>query len=428
MKSIWHKINKLCEEYDKVSSDVELDDYVLDSLANEPSLEQQLSECNLSFEQAAARMKEDEQYYKDQASKCGLKAAQFKTPYAWAELISLCEEGATPERVELLIWLLSGGRLSETPDPELDENYYVKRWLCISRNNSEITDYFKKMIVANSDYNCIKVKLSSLFQIPLEKPDEAECDRVFKTLYDNGFVPSNANPEALRDNLIVVSESINTYFFLKKVKPMVYYQVYIKHTKKMTQDIGYFPNFEKLFEYTNYQLESDNGKNFKDFIQKCHLYSKLKECFPDADIPLCDYIFTKCSNLSEWYSKALAENNSCELPENIPLTVQDIVCEMYPTCFDEPPSLEYLTADPKSYPTLHKKAKAACKNIIFSELTQFADNSRNYCSKFFTEDFNASVTEENLNAAWYEITSAVEQKFNSLLISEITNILTSYVK
>lgn len=101
---------------------------------------------------------------------------------------------------------------------------------------------------------------------------------------------------------------------------------------------------------------------------------------------------------------------------------------MYPTCFDEPLSLEYITADQKSHPTLSTKAKAACSEIDFSELTQFADNPRKYCSKFFNEDFSANVTKENLNAAWYEIISAVEQKFNNLLTSEITNILTSYVK
>ncbi|MGN0684121.1 MAG: hypothetical protein ACI4JY_10640 [Oscillospiraceae bacterium] len=436
MKSIWHDVNRLSEKYATESefSDVSLDDFVLDTLSEESSLDTLLLDCGLTYEQALSKMIEDAEYYKELAKRCGLTEDKFQAPFVWAEIVGLCKDEMTAERLEMLIWLMSGGRLCEKQDEELDENFYVWRWLGVRKRVLEFSEFFNGIAAKLPEFASVLSEIERIKKTPSCTGDEAECEHVFAMLCDNSFVYDNADLEILRNNLIALSELISAHKFLEKLKPLVFFQAYVKHTKKLFFKSDFIPNLKKLFERKEYSIGHDNGKNYKQFAEYCDLYVRMKSCFPNADYTLCDAGFLYCSNLADWYYSLGAMGYECDIQEGIPFTIEAAVCEMCVSCFDEPLSLDFIgnselfESQRAKYPVLQRKAEKAAEAIRFDELREFAEDSVGFCEKLFTEEYAVSVNAGNHDAAWGILVRAVERKFDELLENEIISILYDSIK
>lgn len=90
----------------------------------------------------------------------------------------------------------------------------------------------------------------------------------------------------------------------RSVRSFVYTAVLSQRQKLMLTRAGYSPNLRSIFHYRNYQIEQDNEKNYASYAESVRLYMRLREYLKNAeesDIPLSDYCFSVCSNLSEWY-------------------------------------------------------------------------------------------------------------------------------
>lgn len=436
MKSIWHEVNRLSEKYAAESEfgDVSLDDFVLDNLAEESSLDTLLLDCGLTYKQALSKMNKDAEYYKELAKRCGLTEDKFQAPFVWAEIVGLCKSEMTAERLEMLIWLMSGGRLCEKPDEELDENFYVWRWLGVRKRTSDFSEFFNGITSKLPEFATVLSEIERIKKTPPCTGNEAECERVFVMLCDNGFIDNNADLEIFRNNLIALSELISAHRFLEKLKPLVFFQAYVKHTKKLFFKSDYIPNVKKLFERKEYAIGHDNGKNYKQFAEYCDLYVRMKSCFPNADSALCDTGFLYCSNLADWYHSLGAMGYECDIPEGIPFTIEAAVSEMCVSCFDEPLSLDFIgdseifKSQRAKHPVLQRKAEKAAEAIRFDELREFAEESAGFCEKLFDVEYAASVNTQNHDAAWGILVRAVERKFDELLENEIISILYDSIK
>ena len=66
-----------------------------------------MSECALTFNELASVVKNDIARYKALAEKC--RITKFQRPLIWSEIIPLCHDEMTVNRIEMLVWLMAGG-------------------------------------------------------------------------------------------------------------------------------------------------------------------------------------------------------------------------------------------------------------------------------------------------------------------------------
>ncbi len=83
-----------------------------------------------------------------------------------------------------------------------------------------------------------------------------------------------------------------------------------------------------IFQYQEYNILKDNGKNFNQYQSELELYDHLRRAYlEDADIDFCDYCFANLSPLSEWYYM------NCELNEEIPMVIDRKILMVMPKSF-----------------------------------------------------------------------------------------------
>ena len=94
---------------------------------------------------------------------------------------------------------------------------------------------------------------------------------------------------------------------------------------------AYQANIENLFEYVNYSIEKDNGKNFSDYGFGVELYEHLRRFYMEdktVDIPLSNYCFANITNLSDWYYRFCKPNE--EVPMTLLRKISEFKAPMFP--------------------------------------------------------------------------------------------------
>ncbi len=87
-----------------------------------------------------------------------------------------------------------------------------------------------------------------------------------------------------------------------------------------------------MFQYQDYNIHKNNGKNFNLYQSELELYDHLQRSYADnddVDIKLCDFFFATLSPLSEWYYI------HCEPNENIPMNIRRKIFTAMPISFPE---------------------------------------------------------------------------------------------
>ena len=107
-----------------------------------------------------------------------------------------------------------------------------------------------------------------------------------------------------------------------------------------------FPLRLSALVYQDYQINTDNGKNFSQYQSYVELYEHLRRAYlsdQQTDIPFCDYCFANLSPLSEWfYRYCLPE---LPIPKNLKQNVQEHMALSFPTLFDYEKYAEYDIAE-----------------------------------------------------------------------------------
>ncbi|MCM1166601.1 MAG: hypothetical protein NC299_04060 [Lachnospiraceae bacterium] len=427
MKSIFEKVDKILDAHD----DENLDDLMAELESAEPTLGERLEAIGYTRGEALAAARSETAKRADLAKKVGIN--NLSLPYAWIELVDLCGEKNEPSRdkLELALWLMANGKLTETTG--LSDDEMISDWLCKTEKVKEYTEYLTEFTRAGDELVDIILLLEKSKIKYNGKPNPADGSRVFNLLCDEGFADECKNKEILRGNLETLGAFIAEIPELEPIKPLIYFQAYVRYNKKLFNKPDFAINPKKILDYHEYKIDADNGKNYKQNALYCALYSELKNCFPNADKSLCDTGFMACSNLAEWWYKIEFEGYSRDEKINIPVTPQAYIREQCVTCFEGSAvgktmnvSAEQLIKWRKANPSIIANAEKAAADIEWSDLKAFADNSVEFCGKLFAEKKIGGIKPADHATAWALFIKAVEERFDELLEEQLTEILLRY--
>lgn len=162
-------------------------------------------------------------------------------------------------------------------------------------------------------------------QIKTHKPNtkntevnDKEQRSLFNIAVKHKFLKKYKDSNIFLENIAELVRMVNSDKVYRQIKPYVYFAVLTHKKRPMTRRSGYQPNIQSIFDYQQYNIYDDNGKNFNTYEDYTLLYSDLVEKFNDneTDIELSDYCMANFSNLCEWYYK------NCERDEDMPISLK----------------------------------------------------------------------------------------------------------
>lgn len=369
MESIFKKVDKLLAEY----PNADIDDLMVELEEKELTLDERLEEIGYTRTEALAAARAEPQRRAKIARDLGIENLKF--PYFWAELSKNCLKIST-EKLELILWLMSGGTL--TVNEKLSDDELIGNWLHSFKRYNENMNFLNCYVKAFDQYTNIEIELAnSKLRSPEDKINESESELVLSMLCNNGYADDCENKKILLGNLQTISGIIGELSFLEPVKPLIYYQIVVRYRKKLFGKRDFVPNRKKILEPYEYDYSSDNGKNFNQYYTYCRLYSDMKKLFPKANTELCDMGFSLCSNLANWWYKICAEEDyKSELDLDMPFTLDMFVPEQFVSCFEESEIGKTMSVSSgklikwrKSNVTFCNNAQKAVRNIDFVNIT-----------------------------------------------------------
>ena len=132
-----------------------------------------------------------------------------------------------------------------------------------------------------------KAKLKS----EIVKSDDEE-NAVYEMTLQHQQLKAGEGNTIYMDNVSALIQQINGNPYMRKVKPYLLFSVLFRKSGYLMKRTAYQANIENLFEYVNYSIGKDNGKNFSDYGFGIELYEHLR-CFymedKTVDVPLSDY-------------------------------------------------------------------------------------------------------------------------------------------
>ena len=134
--------------------------------------------------------------------------------------------------------------------------------------------------------------------------DHEEILNVYREVF-----PQNKIGSYLVQNLEALAVTASTPPFLA-IAPLYIYQMLTKHISRLNKNEGLQVKQSSLWKYQQYQIDFDNGKNFKANVRNIQLFLGLCEVFaeyPEVDLKLCQYGFIQLSNLYAFYEANFPE-------------------------------------------------------------------------------------------------------------------------
>lgn len=115
----------------------------------------------------------------------------------------------------------------------------------------------------------------------------------------------NLKAEILRDNLSYTVGMVEANPLIKKAAAVFFFRVILMHHQRLEKQENFHFAYKKLWNYQRYNIEWDNGKNYKEYRKNVEMFCRiLNLCkkYYGRDIygRLNKYIFTNISNLSLW--------------------------------------------------------------------------------------------------------------------------------
>lgn len=207
------------------------------------------------------------------------------------------------------------GFLSKANDHDFADEQNIRNYLHQRKLIMELSFFLKTQINGNNKLNEIREYLKSPKQIKNIACEESEeFEQLYSMTIQHTFLHECAGNEVYKDNLNALLANINGDEILKPLKPYILFAVLARKTGMMRKREHFFPNLKAIFQYQNYNVLKDNGKNFNKYQSELELYDHLQRFYmedKDVNMEICNYCFANLSSLSEWYY------NNCEPNEDI---------------------------------------------------------------------------------------------------------------
>lgn len=219
------------------------------------------------------------------------------------------------------------GLLNKINTHDRTEEQEIRNYLRQRESIQELTEFLESQTESVKKYE----KLLEYLKKPIEIKN-AECEEESDFLYhltiQHTFLHDGIKNEVYKDNLKSLLIHINSDEKLKPIKPYIMFAVLARKTGMMQKRAHFMPNLKAIFQYQEYNILKDNGKNFNQYQSELELYDHLRRAYlEDADIDFCDFCFANLSPLSEWYYM------NCEPNEEIPMIIDRKILTVMPKSF-----------------------------------------------------------------------------------------------
>lgn len=209
------------------------------------------------------------------------------------------------------------------------EEQEIRNYILQNEAIQELTEFLKSQTESIKKYHELLEYLKKPIKVEISEYSE-ESDFLYHLTIQHTFLYDSIKNNIYKDNLKFLLMYINNDKRLKIIKPYIIFAVLSRRTGMMQKREHFIPNLKAIFQYQEYSILKDNGKNFNQYQSELELYDHLRRSYfddNDIDIDFCDFCFANLSPLSEWYYL------HCEPNEEIPMTIGRKILSVMPLSF-----------------------------------------------------------------------------------------------
>lgn len=220
------------------------------------------------------------------------------------------------------------GLLLDCNQSERSDEQNIKNWIEQKKRTDELIKFHKENMKMKKRFN----EFVRNMKTPYKNSDDnlEEQSDIYRMSLKHEFLYCGRKNEIYFENIGELIREINSCKELQSVKPYIIFAVLTRKNKLIMERESYSPNIRNVFQYQNYRIECDNGKNFDSYQSYTELYEHLRRFYidsPEVDIAFSDYCFANTSPLSIWYYR------NCEPNEDIPIDMWSEVNSLKPMIF-----------------------------------------------------------------------------------------------
>ncbi len=306
--------------------DYEIYKYINELADQYVELDELLKQNHLTFDEVKQKIKQFKEQFYSLLSKYSISSQNLvETCYDLIERME--QQPDNPDLQYLYFCIMTDVGLLNKVLGERTEEQKIRNYLRQNELVQELTAFLQTQTESVKKYQ----ELLEYLKKPIKIKD-AECEEESDFLYhltvQHTFLHDSIKNEVYKDNLKSLLMHINSDEKLKPIKPYIIFAVLARKTGMMQKREHFMPNLKAIFQYQEYNILKDNGKNFNQYQSELELYDHLRRAYLDeADIDFCDYCFANFSPLSEWYYMY------CEPNEEIPMVIDRKILTIMPKSF-----------------------------------------------------------------------------------------------
>lgn len=272
-----------------------------------------LKRNRLTFDEAQQQAKQFKEKFYALLEKYSIRS-QNLVVICYDLLERISQQPDNPDFQYLYLCVMTDFCLLVRTDPDPDDEQKIRNYLRQHETMQELTAFLQSQSKNSMKLQEIREYLKKPICVKNNTYAE-ESDFLYQLTVQHTFLYESVGNEVYRDNLNALLIYINSDEKLRLVKPYILFAVLARKTGMMQHRSHFMPNLKAVFQYQDYNIYKDNGKNFNLYQSELELYDHLQRSYindDDVDMKLCDFCFANLSPLSEWYYMN-CEPNECIL-------------------------------------------------------------------------------------------------------------------
>lgn len=310
--------------------DYEIYKYINEQADRYIEFDELLEQNHLTFDEAKQKIKQFKEKFHSLLGKYAIGTQNLVvTCYDLMERISKQPDNSDLQYLYLCI-MTDFGLLNEINAHDRTEEQEIRNYLCQHELIQELTEFLKSQSESVGKYQ----ELLEYLKKPI-KVKNTECTEELDFLYcltiQHTFLHDSIKNEVYKDNLNSLLIHINSDEKLKPIKPYIIFAVLARKTGMMQNRQHFMPNLKAIFQYQDYNIYKDNGKNFNQYQSELELYDHLQRSYiddDDVDMELCRFLFCKPFSAKRMVLSALRPNE--EIPMVIDRKILTVMPEPFP--------------------------------------------------------------------------------------------------
>lgn len=208
----------------------------------------------------------------------------------------------------------------DTIDAEYEQKQFNKRY-------TKLLEHRKQLSLLSDQWSTIITKKDVANELSFDNEHSSSEEELIHLcyLYRKIFQVSEQESQELANNLTYYIPLIHHDADFESIAPLFLYQLMVCHTSRLATKKELYIDIKKLWKYREYNIVSDNSKNFRQYSSFCRLFRKLCRYYSsneNVSMELCRYGFCALSNLCEW----LVEHKPNQIKRHLPALYYDLAC------------------------------------------------------------------------------------------------------